>query len=194
MQIAVYTNDVESADYVQKSLKNVEKIEWIDDIVELAGLYNHLVIMVLENDVRSNELLLREIAKRDNKILLLQRVPTLEAAKFYLSAGIRGYGNVMMHPIYFDAALETISSAMIWLHPEITARLIHEVTPTNDRHFLSQLSQREQEIALLLLEGKTNHEIAVILEITPRTVKAHASNLYHKLQAKDRLDFALRYK
>lgn len=194
MTIFIYTNDLESAEHLKKSFIKVELIEWIDDLSDLDLVHDSFIVAALGNDIRANELLLRKLVLRDNRVLLLQRIPTLEAARFYLSSGIRGYGNVMMHPIYFEAAVETILSQMIWLHPEITARLIEEVVPKDERQFLTLLSQREQEIAILLLEGKTNHEIGEILDITPRTVKAHTSHIYQKVQAKDRLDFALRYK
>lgn len=194
MTIFLYANDFESAEHLKKSFKKTEHLIWIDTITDFEYIGNSFIVAALGNDIRTNELLLRELAVRENRILLLQRIPTLEAARFYLSTGIRGYGNVMMHPVYFEAAVETILSQMIWLHPEITARLIEEVIPRHERDFLSLLSQREQEIAILLLEGKTNHEIATILNITPRTVKAHTSHIYQKVQAKDRLDFALRYK
>jgi two-component system, NarL family, nitrate/nitrite response regulator NarL len=83
---------------------------------------------------------------------------------------------------------------LIWLHPEFTAQLVGNLSPQCDREFLTLLSEREQEIVPLLFQGKTNHAIAEILQITPRTVKAHTSHIYHKLGVKDRLDFALRYK
>lgn len=182
------------AEHLLRSVETDHVWEMIETPEQLEGVQDSFVIVGLDQDIRRNESLLRRLISRENRILLLQRVPTLEAAKFYLSLGIRGYGNAMMHRVYFDAACETIRSGMIWLHPEITARLVLEVTPHNDRTFMEQLSEREREIAMHLLEGKTNHEIADILTITPRTVKAHASHIYHKLQVKDRLDFALRYR
>jgi DNA-binding NarL/FixJ family response regulator len=118
----------------------------------------------------------------------------LESAKYYLALGVSGYGNALMHSVYFHSALETINLQMIWLHPQLTAQLVGSIAAKNDRNFLSLLSEREKEISRYLLEGKSNHEIGDILNITPRTVKAHASHIYHKLQVKDRLDFALRYK
>lgn len=49
------------------------------------------------------------------------------------------------------------------------------------------LSQREREIAELLLQGKNNKEIASILYLSPNTIKVHASNLYRKLGAANRV-------
>ncbi len=192
MKIVAYADDFETLEHLTHIVTS--ECEWVTDSAQLAGYSGALMIISLSADVRANEPLLRSLVSSGNYVLLLQRVPILESAKFYLSLGIRGYGNSMMHRVYVDAALETLRSNMIWLHPEFTARLVLEVPSTSSQEFMSLLSEREQEIATLLLEGKTNHEIGEILHITARTVKAHASHLYHKLQVKDRLDFALRYR
>ena len=49
------------------------------------------------------------------------------------------------------------------------------------------LSQREREIAELIYQGKNNKEIAAILYLSPNTIKVHASNLYRKLGAANRV-------
>jgi DNA-binding CsgD family transcriptional regulator len=50
------------------------------------------------------------------------------------------------------------------------------------------LSQREQDIALMVAHGQTSKEIARALKISPRTVETHRSNILHKLQAKNSAD------
>lgn len=49
------------------------------------------------------------------------------------------------------------------------------------------LSIREKEIALLVLEGKNNNEIADKLFLSTNTVKVHISNLYKKLGVSNRV-------
>ena len=49
------------------------------------------------------------------------------------------------------------------------------------------LSQREREIAIYILEGRSNKEIAGAMYLSPNTVKVHASNLYKKLGASNRV-------
>jgi two-component system, NarL family, response regulator len=48
------------------------------------------------------------------------------------------------------------------------------------------LTQREQEILVLLAAGKTNPEIAEALYIAPGTVRVHVHAILHKLDARDR--------
>lgn len=50
------------------------------------------------------------------------------------------------------------------------------------------VSTRQQEIMALLLEGKTNREIAELLFIAPHTVKNHIYHLYKKLGLKNRME------
>jgi len=52
------------------------------------------------------------------------------------------------------------------------------------------LSHREKSIAILILSGKTNKEIANELAIELSTVKTHANNIYSKLNVKSRKELA----
>lgn len=190
MNIIAYAYEMDACEHLSK----IFSIQWVDSVETLGSYHDSLMILMLPNDIYSNEIILKKAVGQGNHVLLLQRLPVLESAQYYLGLGVRGYGNAMMHRVYFDAAIETIRSGLIWLHPEFTAQLVGNFAPQANRDFLSLLSEREQEIVPLLFQGKTNQDIAEILQITPRTVKAHTSHIYHKLHVKDRLDFALRYK
>ena len=62
-------------------------------------------------------------------------------------------------------------------------------TLSADTNFLShsELSEREQEIARLLVMGKTNTNIGEILFISVNTVKTHIRRIYSKLQISNRI-------
>jgi DNA-binding CsgD family transcriptional regulator len=49
-----------------------------------------------------------------------------------------------------------------------------------------QLTAREGEVLDLLAQGLSNHEIAVVLVVSDRTVSAHLSQVYDKLDAHTR--------
>lgn len=53
------------------------------------------------------------------------------------------------------------------------------------------LSRREQEVYEMVLDQKTNKEIAWELNISVRTVKFHISNLLGKYRAQSRVDLIL---
>ena len=50
----------------------------------------------------------------------------------------------------------------------------------------SKLSCREREIVKLIAEGMTNKEIAVILNISEKTVKTYVKNIMLKLEVDSR--------
>lgn len=53
------------------------------------------------------------------------------------------------------------------------------------------LTNREQEILLLIAQGNSNQEIADQLFITLKTVKTHVSNILAKLDVEDRTQAAI---
>jgi len=57
---------------------------------------------------------------------------------------------------------------------------------------LQTLSRREKEVALLLLQGKSNNEICDELHIVIQTVKFHISKLYKKASVKNRSQFIVK--
>jgi len=55
----------------------------------------------------------------------------------------------------------------------------------------TQFSSREKEVIELLMQGKSNKEIALTLSISARTVEFHLKNVYGKLQVKSRAEAIL---
>lgn len=51
------------------------------------------------------------------------------------------------------------------------------------------LTNREKEISNYLLQGKTNKEISLILNISLNTVNNHVANIYDKVNVKNRVEF-----
>jgi LuxR family maltose regulon positive regulatory protein len=60
------------------------------------------------------------------------------------------------------------------------------VRPMGRTELVEPLSEREGEVLALLAQRMSNKEIAQALTISPQTVKRHATNIYHKLQANGR--------
>ena len=56
---------------------------------------------------------------------------------------------------------------------------------------IKELTKREKEILICISKGRTNHEIANELHITEHTVKKHTSNIFEKLNLRDRTHAAL---
>jgi DNA-binding NarL/FixJ family response regulator len=52
----------------------------------------------------------------------------------------------------------------------------------------ARLSAPEEQVARLVVEGRTNPGVALALGITPRTVELHLSRIYRKLGVRTRRD------
>ena len=127
------------------------------------------------------------------KIFVLSQQPSFVEGSPLLQKEARGYGNVYMQKIHFLQALKTIKNDAIWIYPEMMHELIllgTEAMVSNEA-ILDLLSQREKEVAQQIEKGLSNKEIAIALGITERTVKAHLSSVYEKLEVNDRLALAM---
>ncbi len=84
------------------------------------------------------------------------------------------------------------------IYPDFTGKLLADFASQKDPEPLSSgstiepLTDREMEILSLIAQGLTNREIANQLVITLRTVKWHTSNIYGKLNVKNRTKAAAR--
>lgn len=57
---------------------------------------------------------------------------------------------------------------------------------------LPRLSNREWDVLTLLLQGKSNKQIASSLDISVRTVEFHLKNIYVKFQVRSRIELILK--
>ena len=192
MKIVLHSDDINLLSYWKKVLD--EECIVVDDIEELSAYSSSLIVLnytALGSKYKETIVKLRE---KQNDLFVLHRVPNISKAKELLSLGVKAYGNALMKAHFFLSAIDTVKENMVWLHPEFTSELITQIPKTDENtkdKELEKLSQREKDVALLLRDAKRYKEIAELLEITPRTVKAHAQSIYKKLQVSDRLSLAL---
>ncbi|MEH7455715.1 MULTISPECIES: response regulator transcription factor [unclassified Bacillus (in: firmicutes)] len=113
-----------------------------------------------------------------------------------LKAGASGY---ILKDVEPDQLVEAIRSAYkgnIQLHPDIANALLSQTLPQEEKVETSNihidvLTARENEVLQLLAKGMSNKEIASVLVITEKTVKAHVSSILSKLNLSDRTQAAL---
>lgn len=192
MQIVLYSDDINLLSYWQESIS--ENIVIVDEISELDIVASSLVIINFSACEPSCNVLIRDLIENKNKVLVLHRTPDLNTAKRLLKIGAMGYGNALMRDHFLLSAINTIKEDMVWLYPEFTTQLITEIPENknkNNENLLSKLTAREREVVILLKDANSYKDIAHELDITPRTVKAHAQHAYAKLNVKDRVGLAL---
>ena len=131
------------------------------------------------------------------RIVVLANVPDQNEALLTLSQGATGYSHAYTPAAVLLEIKTVVTHGGIWLGPELLQRLITVSTalvghqPQRAAEMLALLSAREQQVALQAARGLSNKEIAHMLHITERTVKAHLSASFERLGLKDRLQLAL---
>ena len=94
------------------------------------------------------------------------------------------------------SAIATVSQNGVYMDAKvahIALQSFRQSTPSKlEDATLSKLSEREQEVLELLVEGLSNPEIAKRLFISTNTVKAHMRGLMNKLAANDRVQVAVK--
>lgn len=89
------------------------------------------------------------------------------------------------------AAIVAARDGAIYLDPQIARCVVKHFRVPNKQSNSVKLSQRELEVLKLLVEGKSNPEIAAILYLSPSTIKAHIRGIMNKLAVDDRVQAAV---
>lgn len=134
---------------------------------------------------------------KNSKVVVLANVPIQAEALHALSLGAVGYCHAYSAPEVLREIKTVISHGGLWLGNELLRRLIEVSTklvgnqPKQVESLLSQLTKRQKDVAIEAAKGLSNKEIARILKISDRTVKAHLAATFETLKVKDRLQLAL---
>jgi two-component system response regulator FixJ len=122
----------------------------------------------------------------DQPVVLLTGHGTVEMCRRAFKAGAAEF---LEKPVDDEALLEALQNA-VRQHVKSRERL---ATDRVARERYAQLSEREREVAGLIVEGLTNKEIGRALALSPRTVETHRANLFAKLQAESLAQLIRRY-
>ena len=108
-----------------------------------------------------------------------------------LEAGAAGYLLKSARGQVLVDAVRTVYAGESVLHPAIIAKVLkYSVQPhvMGETRTAEQLSDREFEVLRLAAKGMGNKDIAKELYLTVRTVKAHLTNIFNKLDVASRTE------
>ncbi|MBE9205105.1 response regulator transcription factor [Nostoc sp. LEGE 06077] len=97
-----------------------------------------------------------------------------------LKAGAKGYLLKDAEPDELLLAIRIVNTGQKYIPTSVGAKLAERVG-------ILQLSSRELEVIRLMSTGKTNQEIAAVLQISEGTVKYHVNHILSKLGVSDRI-------
>jgi DNA-binding NarL/FixJ family response regulator len=105
-----------------------------------------------------------------------------------LKAGASGYLLKKSATAELEAALTQVSAGEIYLSREVSARLSQKVPAqqlAQGKSPLERLTGRQREILQLIAEGQNTKAIAMVLEVSPKTVEYHRAQLMARLNIYD---------
>ena len=135
------------------------------------------------------------------KIILLSSGFEVKEALRALKSGARGVCHKDIEPSMLKKAIEVVQKGEVWVGRKIISHLLSEIVSITESHqkdppnlsevCLDYLTPREFQIAKMVGNGAHNKEIGQRLNISERTVKAHLTAIFNKLQIPDRLRLGL---
>ncbi len=135
------------------------------------------------------------------KIIILTSHLSEQEVMDSLQAGARAYVMKDINIEILKMIIKTVKDGAMWLDPQVVPILRDKncgiIPPRQmsramfkEQH--ANLTQREYEVLKLVVDGKSNNEIAKELTISEHTAKAHVCNIIQKLVVDDRTQAAVK--
>jgi DNA-binding NarL/FixJ family response regulator len=196
-ELALATGDLDTANHILDKLSlppNADKPQ----IVPYLAISRVEVLIAKGQRTEANQLLVEAITSAEQQGILplqwrleLAYGKLLEKQKHYAPAQ-EAFGKVRQ---ITEQLANTIPDSI--LQVSFRDKIENLLTPARPLSSLQQatkewdgLTRREREVASLITQGKSNHEIAETLVLNQRTVETHIENILSKLDFKSRVQIA----
>ena len=134
------------------------------------------------------------------KVVILTSHEVEEEVLAALSAGANAYCLKEITSSRLIEVVKSVYEGAAWLDPAIAGIAMEMFSNSNVRSRSSsasnrsdlQLTERESQVLALLVEGKSNSEIADCLSVSVHTAKAHVCSILQKLSVHDRVQAAVK--
>jgi DNA-binding NarL/FixJ family response regulator len=138
---------------------------------------------------------LRELSRRPTSpaVLMLTAFDTTEDVRAALAAGARGFLRKTESPTGLVSAVRSAADGHTALGDGIVARLLPGLPHGGAAVARELLSDREDAVAALVAQGRTNEQIGRELHLALPTVKTYLSRIMDKLDATNRVQVAVTY-
>lgn len=131
----------------------------------------------------------------DTKLIIISMYADEEFLVRALTAGIKGY--LLKDAVQADLlrAVRAVASGRSFFSPAIAQTLAEDYVRQLQNKGLEDsyelLTEREREVLQLLAEGKSNKEVAAVLDVSPYTVESHRTHLMQKLSLHNTAEIVL---
>ncbi len=137
----------------------------------------------------------------DTKIIILTSHDREEEVIASLGSGASGYCLKDIDPITLSGVIKNVAKGACWIDSNV-AHLALKVFPkpenteimsvNHSNETKTRLTERENEVLKLLVQGKSNTQIAQELIVSVHTAKAHVCSILQKLCVDDRVQAAVK--
>lgn len=187
-----------------QDIKVIGEAETGKDAVEKARLIKPDVILM---DIGLPDFNGIEATKRilnnspEQKVIMLTSHCSEKEVMDSLSAGAYAYVLKDVNTELLMMVIKSVKDGAIWLDPKIVPLIRNQSScfipqkqssRASFRAQHSNLTEREYEVLKLVVDGKSNFEIASTLTISEHTAKAHVCNIIQKLVVDDRTQAAVK--
>jgi DNA-binding NarL/FixJ family response regulator len=135
----------------------------------------------------------------DVKVLVLTQYDDREYVRRFLKAGVSGYLLKKSAGTELAAAIRAVARGGLVLDPEVAKEALREPPVETGKPGgaspYDSLTDREKQVLKLVAEGKSNKEVAQLLDISVKTAMSHREHIMAKLDLHSRTElikFALR--
>ena len=204
-QISIFSDNKALVELWSTALSAFYQVDTIDEISADVSVD---VVIIDTQKIDSNNNLFSLFSNKSTKFLIVGTNWPEDTQIKALVLGASGYCNETDPPELLLQAVKSILRGDIWIQrslvPKVIGALI-QMKPVSDdpvkeqQHneftkLLKTLSERELEVAKMIRSGENNKTIASTLYISERTVKAHLTSIFKKLNVSDRLHLAIFFK
>lgn len=178
-------------------IRVVAEADSAESAVAAAGEHDlDVVIMDLHLGESSGVDATREIVSRhpDLGVLVVTMLDDDDSVFASMRAGARGYLLKGADPTEVERAVRAVANGEILLGPSVAARAVTYLAGTRlgGPTPFPELTDREREVLDQVARGLDNLSVARRLNLSPKTVRNHLSNILTKLQVVDRTQAIVR--
>lgn len=177
----------------------------VDTINEINADIRVDVVIIDTQKIDANDSLFSIFSNKSIRFLVVGTNWSEDKQIKALILGAAGYCGQSEPPELLLHAVKSILKGDIWIQRHIVPKVIGAlikmksapIDPVKEQQLcestklLDTLSVRELDVAKMIKSGENNKTIASCLHISERTVKAHLTSIFKKLNVSDRLHLAL---
>ena len=136
---------------------------------------------------------------KNTKVIILTSHSDENEVNSAINAGANAYALKDIKTEYLIMVLRSVKDGAVWFDPNV-AHLVKKNSNNNSKNTSradfkanhANLTEREYEVLKLIVDGKSNQEIANELKISEHTAKAHVCNIIQKMLVDDRTQVAVK--